>query len=253
MQTSKESRIHKFILRVSVAAKELDLGAMDRLGVKVKHAEYATEGEGKLLALVHLVDKLRKSDIVKKMFGGWARNFPYNRECHNAQAQISETDVVSLLVSSGDSKVEYQQVFAMHFVGGSATVVEADGSEKKKKQQTSSDQPANPVIPACSGDPLVSHKWGDADMLALREENRQLQAELLAATARLKELERQNSDLLAKKTAFDSLTAQYAAWRYDTRCKDERIAELEARNAELQMGLARMTECRDALLKKMGK
>jgi hypothetical protein len=60
MQPSAESRIYKFIIRASSTAKKLDLATLERLGVKVKHAEYATDSERRLLALVQLVDKMRR-------------------------------------------------------------------------------------------------------------------------------------------------------------------------------------------------
>lgn len=262
----KESRIYKFILRTSTAAKELDLAAMECLGVGVRRVEYASEGEGRLLALVQLVDKMRKSDIVKKLFGGLDRDFPYNRMCSDTQKKISETDAVTMLVLSGETKVEYQQVFAMHFVGSSTVVVdntnEMDSKKKKQKRMEPLSENEQAGAPT-TADPLMSHlnRWGvqfleqtrllhDADVLALRDENTRLRKELSGDEglhARVKDLEVANAGLLAKKDAFDRLTVQYAAWRYDTRCKDERIAELEARNAELQKDLARMTECRDSL------
>ena len=120
---TQESRIHKFILRAWTKASELDLSAMERLGVKVRSAEYATEGEGVVLMLVHLDGKMRRSDIMKRLLG--CDPFPYNAICGPDQ-KVEELRGVEMLVASGETKVEYQQVFAAHFVAGSA------GGEVKK-------------------------------------------------------------------------------------------------------------------------
>ena len=123
---AQESRIHKFILRAWTAASELDLSAMERLGVKVRSAEYASEGEGAVLVLVNLESKLRRSDIMKRLFCGESGRFPYNTVCRSDQT-VEELRGVEMLVASGETKVEYQRVFAAHFVASSGKAVKVPG------------------------------------------------------------------------------------------------------------------------------
>ena len=272
MQTPVESRIYKFILRASTSSKALNLAAMERLGVRVRRVEYATDEEGRLLALVQLVDKMRRVDIMKRLLGAADGAYPYNRESGSEEARLSG---VQMLVSSGDTKVEYQQLFAAHFVLASAAEGAGGESGKRKRKGALGENDEDglakmqrkppgaesvvqsAVEPAVDSNIQSSEELRATELSALREENRQLCDELCAARvssksarARVVELEAANADLLAKKAAFDALTAEYASWRYDTRCKDERIAELQARTVELQQELARMTECRDLLARK---
>jgi hypothetical protein len=235
MQPSAESRIYKFIMRTSATATKLDLAAMERLGVKVKHAEYATDGEGKLLALVQLVDKMRRLDIAKRLLGAGDHDFPYNQECEDAHLSG-----VRVLVSSGDTKMEYQQVFAMHFS------VKPIGKRKKRSDTSSENDDDDDHCVRIQ--PALNAPSEECD--EQRGENTRLHRELSDARERIAGLEAANGALLAKKAAFDALTSEYASWRYDTRCKDERIAELQARTVGLEEGLARMTECRDLLVRK---
>jgi hypothetical protein len=255
---SQESRIHKFILRTYTSCSELDISAMENLGVKVRRAEYVAEGDGAVLMLVQLVEKMRRVDIMQRLFGGETKtcDFPYNSVCATA-LKIEESRGVQMLVSSGRTKEEYQRVFAQHFVSTGG------GGVKRKKESDDEDSAVPPNL--CQ----MLDQWGtrflervghqrDQELLTLREENARLKKSeaptaISAEDAKrmqeqIKELETANARLLAKKDSFDRLTASYASWRYDLKCKDAHIAALETRTKELDVELAKMTERRDALV-----
>ena len=107
---------------------------MERLGVKVKRAEYAAEGEGAVLALVQLDDKMRRSDIMKKLFGTSASGrFPYNEACAPDQA-VLESRGVEIMVASGETNAEFQRAFSAHFVASSGEEGKAKRAPPKAKE-----------------------------------------------------------------------------------------------------------------------
>ena len=96
--------------------------------MKTKRVDYGGEGE-QLSVLVHLVDKMRRSEIMLKLFGG--ATFPYNTECQES-LKITEQRGVEMLVASGETKAEFQRVLAAYFVSAST-----DGGGVKKRVQPS--------------------------------------------------------------------------------------------------------------------
>jgi hypothetical protein len=227
--SQNESRIHKFILRGRSSAPELDVAAMERLGVKVRQAEFASDGQG-ISMLAHLAEKMRRSDIFMKLFGEGA---PYNAECEPSQQVQGRVEV---LVESGETKAEYQRVLAAHFV--------ASGAKKGMEN-------AEELSPMCK---FLDKRFSDlavqilsskdqSELFALRQENEALRKgiapdpKIQSLESRIKELEDANAAWLQKKDSFDRLTLDYATWRFD----------LQARTAELEHALAQMTDRRNVL------
>jgi hypothetical protein len=239
--SQNESRVHKFIVRGRSSASELDVAAMERLGVKVKQAEYVATPDGQGISmLAHLAEKMRRSDIFMKLFGEGA---PYNAECEPSQQVQGRVEV---LVESGETKAEYQRVLAAHFV--------ASGAKKGMEN-------AEELSPMCK---YLDKRFSDlavqilgskdqSELFALRQENEALRKgiapdpQIQPLQSRIKELEDANAAWLQKKDSFDRLTLDYAAWRFDLRGKDVEIASLQARTAELEHALAQMTDRRNVL------
>ncbi len=149
---TQESRIHKCILRAWTDASELDLSAMERLGVKVKRAEYAAEGGGAVLALVQLDDKMRRSDIMKRLFGTCASGrFAYNEACAPDQT-VLESRGVEILVASGETNAEFQRAFSTHFVASSGEEGKAKRAPPRAKEEGGA--------PISSGMGEMLDRWG---------------------------------------------------------------------------------------------
>ena len=152
---TQESRIHKCILRAWTDASELDLSAMERLGVKVKRAEYAAEGGGAVLALVQLDDKMRRSDIMKRLFGTCASGrFAYNEACAPDQT-VLESRGVEILVASGETNAEFQRAFSTHFVASSGEEGKAKRAPPRAKEEGGA--------PISSGMGEMLDRWGRSE------------------------------------------------------------------------------------------
>jgi hypothetical protein len=116
----EESRVHKFILCTSTDASALDLAYFTRRGICARDIRCKTKSDGQMLALVHLIDKMRRSDIMRKLLAG---------------AGASDMEV---LVASGETKEEYDAVLRGYFTApaaAAATTARAKPSSDKKNKK----------------------------------------------------------------------------------------------------------------------
>ena len=112
--------MHKFILCTSTDASALDLAYFTRRGICARDIRCKTKSDGQMLALVHLIDKMRRSDIMRKLLAG---------------AGASDMEV---LVASGETKEEYDAVLRGYFTApaaAAATTARAKPSSDKKNKK----------------------------------------------------------------------------------------------------------------------
>jgi len=247
MQSTAESRVYKCILCVVTSEKEVSLVGLVRANVKVKDAEFANDAKGRLLVLVQLEGKMRRSEIMRKL--------------ESCDEVLKGAEV---LVSSGETKAEYTELFGAYFTDKMAAESarkrqrdEASEDEEEKKGPARNSNGVEAVATKPVNPPALSALREEADRLRKENENlavknADLQDRLQADKAKLDAKQSSLDALVAKESAFDALTTAYASWRYDTRCKDERIAELQKENARLERALADMTARKDRLQKKLG-